>query len=310
MKVGVVGAGAAGAACLFAAIMRGFAREIVLVNRTRKKADGMVADMRYGAPLPLETTLRAGDYNELAGAAVVMIAAGINEMTGGATDRSDPQGRLLERNAAIFRDVVPRAVAGAGPDAVILTVTDPPDPLNDVACELAPQNPTLSTGTWLDSLRFRIHLAAHLGVSPKAVEAQVLGEHGTSEVFVWSGARVAGVPIRNALAQRRIDAAGFRETIEKEVRYANITIIEGIGASQYGIGMVSARIAEIISRDERVVVPIGAYNPQYGATMSLPTVLGRRGATQILEPTLSDDERDALRRSGEIIKDAYEKVKR
>ena len=127
-----------------------------------------------------------------------MITAGINEKAGGATDRSDPQGRLrlLDKNAEIYRDVVPK-IARAAPGAVILVVTDPPDPLADIAREAAGHDRVLSTGTYLDSLRFRVHLGRHFGVDPNSVEAQVIGDHGTSQVFLWSTARIASIsPIR------------------------------------------------------------------------------------------------------------------
>ena len=302
MKIGIIGVGAVGAACALAAVMRGFAREIVLVDRTRKRAAAVATDLRYGTPLSPLVDIRDGDYGDLAGAALVMITAGVNEKTGGATDRNDPAGRLklLATNAKIYRDIVSHVVPAA-PDAVILVVTDPPDPLADVARRLAGHDRVLSTGTFLDSLRFRVHLAQHLGVSPAQVEAQVVGEHGTSQVFLWSSARVAGVPVRDALAQRGRPVDKVTEALEREVRYANITIIEGNNASQYGIGMVSARIAEMIVRNEQAVIPIGAYNAQYGCTLSLPTVLGRTGAVQILEPAMSAEERKALARSAEAI---------
>jgi len=140
---------------------------------------------------------------------------------------------------------------------VLLVVTDPPDPLAYLTRELAGHDRVLSTGTLLDSLRFRVHLGRKLKVAPTDSEAQVLGEHGTSQIFHWSGARVGGVPISDALGQFGLQHDDdFRATIENEVRYANM----GIGASQYGIGMVCARIAEIVLRDERAVVPIGVYN--------------------------------------------------
>jgi L-lactate dehydrogenase len=234
-----------------------------------------------------------------------MITAGVNEKTGGATDRNDPSGRLklLDANAGIYNDIVPRAVQAA-PDAVLLVVTDPPDPLADLARALARHDRVLSTGTFLDSLRFRVHVAERLDVSPNSVEAQVLGEHGTSQVYLWSSARVAGVPLFDALAQRNIPVEEFRQSIEQDVRFANISIIEGNSASQFGIGMVSARITEIVLRDERAVIPVGCFNPKYGATISLPSILGRGGVAQILEPEMSDDERSALRRSGETLKKA------
>lgn len=232
MKVGIVGAGAVGTACMFALALRGSAREIVLVNRNHERARGAVADLQYGAVLEPYVFLRAGDYDELRDAAIVMITAGANEKKGGATDREDPAGRLrlLATNATVYRNIVPRIVA-AVPDALLLVITDPPDPLADVARGIAGHDRVLSSGTFLDSLRFQFHLGRKLGVDPKSVEAQVIGEHGTSQVNLWSTARVAGIPIA-------ADDA-LRHEVENEVRYANISIIEGTGASHLGIGIVA-----------------------------------------------------------------------
>ena len=157
MKIGIIGAGAVGAACAMATIMRGCASELVLVNRNRDRAKGMATDMGYGAPLSTTTRVTDGDYSDLAGAALVMITAGVNEKSGGATDRKDPQGRLrlLDKNAEVYREVIPR-INAAAPEAVLLVVTDPPDPLAFLTRELAGHDRVLSTGTLLDSLRFRV----------------------------------------------------------------------------------------------------------------------------------------------------------
>lgn len=309
MKMGIIGAGNVGSACLLALIMRGVGREIVVLDRRRERAEGLVTDARYGSLLSSPVRLAAGDYPDLAGSDLILIAVGINEKAGGATDRDDAAGRLrlLETNAEIFRDVVPRIVAAA-PDAMILVVTDPPDPLADLARHLAGHERVLSTGTFLDSLRFRVHLARHLDFHPLSIEAQVLGEHGTSQVFVWSSATVAGMPLRDLVARLGRDADTFRQEIEEEVRFANITIIEGIDASQWGIGMVTARIAEIIWRDERTALPIGSYQERHGVTLSLPAVLGRDGVVQTLEPALDDGEREALERSAETLRKAVSRI--
>jgi L-lactate dehydrogenase len=119
-------------------------------------------------------------------------------------------------------------------------------------------------------LRFRVHLAEHFEVDANQVEAPVIGEHGVSQVFLWSSARIAGVPISTLIERRGETLDSVRKPIEQSVRYANITIIEGNEASQFGIGIVSARIAEIIVRDERAVIPIGSYNEKFGVTLSLP----------------------------------------
>ncbi|MGC1777232.1 MAG: NAD(P)-binding domain-containing protein [Xanthobacteraceae bacterium] len=319
MKIGIVGTGAVGCACAMAAVNRGSAREIVLVNRTRKTAEAVATDLRYGTPLGRRVEITDGDYDALRGAGVVMITSGVNEKTGGATDRSDPKGRLrlLDKNAAVYRDIVPRMVHAA-PEAVLLVVTDPPDPLADVAREAAKhdrhqaqghQAQILSAGTLLDTLRFKVHLGRHFGVDPASVEAQVIGDHGTAQVFLWSSARIAGVPVAALLKKRGETLAALREKLEKDVRYANITIIEGHDASQYGIGIVSVRIAEMILRDERAVIPIGSLQKDFGVTLSLPSVVGTGGVIDVLQPELSDEERAALSKSAQTMKEALDGVR-
>jgi len=309
MKIGIVGAGRVGCACALAVVVRGSARNVVIVDRTRKRAKAVATDLRYGAPLCPKTTVIDGDYDDLANAALVMITAGINEKAGGATDRNDPQGRLrlLDTNAEIYRDIVPRIVRAA-PRAVILVVTDPPDPLADVARISAGHDRVLSTGTFLDSLRFRVHLAEHFEVDANQVEAQVIGEHGVSQVFLWSAARIAGVPISTLIKDRGEILDGVHEQVENRVRYANITIIEGNDASQFGIGIVTARIAEVVLRDERAVLPIGSYNDNFGVTLSLPSVVGRNGAVRIFEPEMSSEEKQALQRSAANLKKSEDRI--
>ena len=307
MKVGIIGVGAVGAATAMAIALRARARELVLVDRDRARAKAVATDMHYGVPLSPLVTISDGDYDELAGAGVVVIAAGVNEKAGGATDRNNSAGRLrlLEPNVKVFQDIVPRLVKAA-PDAVILVATDPPEPLVEYARHLAGHERVLGTSTYLDSLRFRVHLGERLGVSPACVDAYVVGEHGTSSVFLWSSARVGGMSVRGILAQRQIAFADFRQAIEHDVRYANITIIEGIGASQYGIGMVAGRVAEAILRDERAVFPVGSHIARYGVTVSLPSVVGRNGVVDVLWPEMSEDEAQALQRSAETLKSAVE----
>jgi L-lactate dehydrogenase len=306
-KVGVVGVGAVGQACAFALVLRGSCREIVLVDRMAERATAVAADMRYGAPLSPTVDITGGDWSALAGAGVVLICAGVNEKGGGATDRDDARGRLklLETNASVFRDVVGRIVAAA-PDAVLVAVTDPPDPLADLTRALAGHDRVLSTGTTIDTLRFRVHIAAQLGVHPSAIEGLVVGEHGTSEVMLWSSVRVAGTSLADALSlrdpERSVD--DLREQVEREVRFANITIIEGNDASQFGIGVACSRITEAVLGDERIVMPVAAYRERYGVTIGLPTVVGREGAAGELEPRMSDDERRAFERSVATLRDA------
>jgi L-lactate dehydrogenase len=306
VKIGVVGVGAVGAATVLSLIERGgTCREIVLVDRAADRAAGVAADMRYAAPLSPVVDVRAGGYQDLVDAALVVITAGANEKAGGATDRSDAQGRLrlLDTNAKVYADVMPRVVSVA-PQAVLMVVTDLPDPLADLTRHLAGHDRVFSTGTLIDSLRFRVHLADRLRVRPLDVQAMVVGEHGTSEVLLWSSAEVGGIPALELLADGGQPLDAVRKDIEESIRYANITIIEGTGASQYGIGAVSARLVEAVLRDERAVLPVAAYNPDFDVTLSLVSVLGAGGVAHMYQPRMTPEERAALDRSVSTLREA------
>jgi L-lactate dehydrogenase len=306
MKVGIVGAGAVGAATGLALIERQVCRDIVLIDSDPAKAAGTALDLRYAAPLTPAVEVNAGGYDLLSGADVAIITAGVNERAGRAIDRSDPQGRLrlAADNARIYADIVPNAVQAA-PQAVLMVVTDPPDPLADITRGLAGHSRVFSTGTLLDSLRFRVHLAQRLGMQTDDVSAMVVGEHGTSQVLLWSSATVAGRPVLDLLG-RNARAEVVRRDIEHDVRFANIAIIEGTGASRYGIAAVAARLAAAVLRDERVLLPVGVYQPGYGTTLSLPAVVGADGVHGVFEPAMTLDERNALERSAAILRAATE----
>jgi L-lactate dehydrogenase len=149
-----------------------------------------------------------------------------------------------------------------------------------------------------------VHLAQRIKVDPADIEAQVVGDHGTAQVFLWSGARICGVPVKKLIEARGEEFADFRASLEQAVHYANIAIIEGNDASQFGIGIVSARIAEIVIRDERAAIPIGSFNQKFGVTLLLPSLVGRHGVIEILEPDMSSDETLALERSVQSLKQA------
>jgi len=310
MKVGIIGVGAVGSACAIALMQRGSAREIVLVDRTRARARAVALDMRYGAPVSPTADVRDGSYDDLKGADLVLITAGVNEKSGGATDRNDAEGRLklLDANVSIYQEIVPQVVTAA-PEALLVIVTDPPDPLADLTRHLAGHDRVISTGTVIDSLRFRVHLADRLGLNPASVEAMAIGEHGTSEVLLWSSATVAGLPIQEACQQCGEPFEKVREAVERDVRYANITIIEGNTASQYGIGIVCARVAEAVLRDERSIFPVASYQPAYGVTLALPSVVGRGGIIRVLTPPMSADERALLQRSAERLQAAGHRLR-
>jgi L-lactate dehydrogenase len=192
----------------------------------------------------------------------------------------------------------------------MLVVTGPSEPLADLTRRLAGHDRVLSAGTLIDSLRFRLRLARRLAdahrrsIRSAAVEAQVVGGHRTSQVMLWSSARVSGVPIADALpAGTSFD--DFRKHVERDVRN-----FEDHHADHFSIGSVVARISEAVLHDEQTVLLVGAYNPDYGVTLSLPSVVGRDGVSRTFEPVMSDEERDALQRSAEALRKAVQRDSR
>ncbi|QVQ52766.1 hypothetical protein J4H86_02755 [Spiractinospora alimapuensis] len=305
MKIGVIGGGAVGAAVTSALVHRGFAGEIVLVDADDKRAEGVTLDLGAAVPLCPPVVLRSGGMADLTAADVVVITAGVNERGEGATDRTDPDGRLrlLERNAEIYRSLIP-SLQMAAPDATVLVVTDPPDPLAELTRALLGHGRVVSSGTIIDSLRFRVRLAQAFGVAARDVQATVVGEHGVSEVLLWSSATIAGTPVEHGGQQIGLDLPRLREEVEQAVRYANIDIIAGIGASQYGIGAATAALTQCVARDERRVLPVAAHSERWATTLSLPSVLGARGVVRTCEPSMTAEEHDALARSAETLREA------
>ena len=321
MKIGIIGVGFVGTACAKAMLLRGSCQEIVLIDLPEREqhTHGVRNDLSHGEPLCTPTRLTVGEYWSLKDASVVVVTAGINEREGGATDRDDPWGRqrLLPQNADVYRDIIPQIVAQSS-DVPILVVTDPPDSLADVALEEVSRNgaknPVISTGTFLDTLRFRIQIAQRLNCSTKSVDAYVVGEHGKTQVYLWSSVRVGGIPLSGIIPSRYANAAEFQSEVEAGVIDANIDIIDATEASQHGIGIVTTRIVEAILRDEHYVAPVGTWHKEFGVTLSLPSIIGKRGVTEVLRrpfPSAQEEssEEDALRASAAYIAEALERVR-
>lgn len=318
MKVGVIGVGFVGTACAKAMLLRGSCDEIVLIDLAEREqhTKGVRNDLSHGEPLCPGTRLTVGTYQHLSDADVVVITAGVNEKTGGAIDRNDPWGRqrLLPRNAEIYREVMPQIIDQSS-TVPIVVVTDPPDTLADVARQevlnKGAQNPVLSAGTFLDTLRFRIQIAEQLNCSPKSVDAYVLGEHGKTQVYAWSSVQVGGIPVSELIPSEYSDINDFQRKVERGVIDANIDIIEATDASQHGIGIVTSRIVEAILRDEHYVAPVGSWQQEFGVTLSLPSVIGRSGVIEVLKHSSTEQqssEYDALRSSAAYLGEALERL--
>lgn len=307
MKVGVVGSGFVGATAAYALIMRGVGREVVLVDKSAERARAEADDLFHAVPFAHALEVRAGGYAELAGARVVIIAAGVNQRPG------ETRLQLLARNQAVFEEVVP-AVLDHAPDAVLVVATNPVDIMTHLTARIAaargvPAGRVLGSGTTLDTARFRALLGRHLGIDPPHVHAYVVGEHGDSEVLTWSLATAAGMPLAEfcRLRGRCLDAAE-RARIDEGVRRAAYTIIAGKGATYYGVGSALARIAQVILGDRRAVLTVCAPAAEVAGvqdvTVALPRIVGGAGVLDTLPLPLDAAEQAALARSAGVVREA------
>lgn len=302
-KVGIVGAGMVGASFAFALVQSGLASEIVLLDADRDRADGEAMDLNHGLSFAPPVEIRAGGYEDLAGAAVVVITAGAHQRPG--QTRLD----LLDANARLCSDVVPRIVE-ANPGGVILVATNPVDILTHLAAEAAglAWGQVLGSGTTLDTSRLRFLLGAHFGVDTRSVHAYVIGEHGDTAVPVWSSAEVGGVPLDRLQrpAGRAWDAA-TRAALFEDVRTAAYQIIKRKKATYYAIGLALLAVVEAILRDQStaltVSTPLRGEQGVHGMALSLPTIVGRAGARQVLAITLDDTETAAFAHSAAALRD-------
>jgi L-lactate dehydrogenase len=307
MKVGIVGAGFVGAAAANALVLRGIPTEIVLVDVDEDRAAAEAADVAHVTTFAAPVRVRAGRAEDLAGSSVVVVTAGAAQAPG--QSRLD----LLERNAAIVRSVVPDVVRHA-PEALLLLATNPVDVMTWVAercCAEAggPPGRVLGTGTMLDTARFRQIVAAAVGVDVTHVHAYVVGEHGDSEVLVWSSLEVAGGSLGDfAAAMGRPFGTEDRRRIEDEVVHAAERIIRGKGASYYGVAAVIARAVEVIVRDRRSILTVSATSPSHGCALSLPRLVSGNGIVGELGVTLDEDERSRLERSAELLRGYLERI--
>lgn len=302
MKVGVVGAGFVGAATAYAMAIRGSASELVLIDVNVGKAEAEAQDIAHATTFTEPVRVTRGEYADLADAAVVVMSAGVNQKPG------ETRLQLLGRNAAIFRQVIPQIVENA-PDAIIVVSANPVDIMTDLTERIAygaggKPGSVLGTGTVLDTARFRQLVGAHMGIDSRHVHGYVFGEHGDSEVLGWSSLDIAGLPVSEFASTKGIawDEQVRAQITEKTVRAA-YAIIEGKGATYYGIGAATARLVESVVRDERAIYTVTATVEEYGCSMALPRLVTGRGVGLVLHPQMGDDERDALQRSAAVLRE-------
>jgi L-lactate dehydrogenase len=309
-KLTVVGAGSVGTAVAYAALIRGSARHIALYDVATAKVEAEVLDLAHGTQFTGSSEITGGaDIAVAAGSHVVVVTAGAKQNPG--QSRLD----LAATNAGILDDLLPKLLHVA-PDAIYVIVTNPCDVLTVLAQRASglPARRVFSSGTVLDTSRLRWKLAQRAGVSPASIHAHIVGEHGDSEFPLWSRATIGTVPIldweadgRPRLTVTELDA------IAEEVRTAAYTVIKGKGATNYAIGLSSARIVEAILNDERAVLPVstvldGVHGVD-GVALSVPSIVSAEGAEPIRGFELSAAESEAFQRSATAVREALENLR-
>ena len=311
MKVGIVGCGMVGSTAAYALVMSGVGREIVLVDVNRARAEAEANDIYHAVPFAHPLTVRAGEYADLDAARVVVIAGGVAQKPG------ETRLALLKRNADVFRQIIP-SVLRVAPGAVLLVVTNPVDVMTHLAAQFAadfgvPHTRVFGSGTTLDTARFRALLGRHFDVDPQHVHGYVIGEHGDSEVLVWSQATIAGLSLEEFEGVHGTPLTGHeRRAIEENVRRAAYHIIAGKGATYYGIGCALARIVHAVLNDERSVLTVCAPTPEVegvrDVTLALPRLVGGKGVLDTFPLPLNDNERAQLRQSATLIRTAIDEL--
>ncbi|NJN93398.1 MAG: L-lactate dehydrogenase [Anaerolineales bacterium] len=310
-KIGIVGTGMVGATAAYALAMRGIGGELMLVDKNQVRAKAEAADILHAVPFAHPVRVSAGDYPELAGCRVVIIAAGVGQKPG------ETRLQLLERNAAIFKSMIPDVLKYA-PEAVLVVATNPVDIMTHLTARFAaefgvPASRVFGSGTTLDTARFRALLGNLVGVAANNVHGYVIGEHGDSEVLAWSRAAVGVIPLEDFCRTQQIELnEAIRQEIDQQVRRAAYTIIEGKGATYYGIGSALARIVSAILDDQRAVLTVCSPVPTIvgvsDVTLALPHIVGGQGVLGTLPLPLSPTEEAALQASAQIVRAAIDEL--
>ena len=302
-KAAIIGCGFVGSAIAFSLIQRGLFSELVLIDANRDKAEGEAMDLSHGLPYIAAMDVYAGTYDDLSDCALVIVTAGANQKPG------QTRLELIGQNVSILNSIIPEITARPF-EGTLLVVSNPVDVLTYAAFRISgyPAHRVMGSGTVLDSARLKYLLGEHLDVDSRSIHAVIIGEHGDSELAVWSGANVSGVPLNTFCEMRgRFDHEAAMARLYEDVRDSAYEIIRRKGATYYGIAMAVARIAECIVKDERAILPISVVlGGQYGLrdlALSIPAIVGRRGVEQVLEIPLADGERDALNASASQLRE-------
>ena len=308
-KVAVIGCGFVGSSIAFSLMQRGIFSEMVLIDANHAKAEGEAMDLSHGLPYTAAMDIYAGDYKDVEDCALVIITAGANQKPG--ETRLD----LIEKNVQILKTIIPQITATAF-EGILMMVANPVDVLTYAAQRISgyPVSRVFGSGTVLDTARLKYVLGRHLDVDSRSVHAIIIGEHGDSELAVWSGANISGIDLHHFCELRgHYCHEEVTQRLYEDVRDSAYRIIERKGATYYGIAMAVARIAESIVKDEQAVLPVSVrLQGEYGLdelALSIPTVIGKNGIEKVLEIPLSADENEKLQDSAKQLKEVIKSLK-
>lgn len=307
-KCAIIGAGGVGATTAFTLVQSGLFNEIVIIDVNKNKAEGEALDIAHGIQFTNPVNIYSGDYKDLYDAYLVIVTAGANQLPG--ETRID----LINKNISIFKKIIPNIIK-YNKDCILLIVSNPVDILTMFTLELSgfPKERVLGSGTVLDTSRLRYLLSKKLEVDSKNIHAFIIGEHGDSELAVWSNADIAGIHIEN-YCNNIADSCNINlEEILEEVRNSAYHIIEKKGSTFYGVAMAVKRITQAIIRDEYSILPVSHFlNGEYGIKdicLGIPAVICREGVKKIIPITLNEKEKTYLNKSAETLKEAYKSIK-
>ena len=307
-KVAIIGAGFVGSATAFALSQSGLFSEMVLIDADHDKAEGEAMDISHGAPFNKPMKIYAGDYDDVADAAIVVVTAGAGQKPG--ETRLD----LVHKNVGIFKSIIPE-IAKRDFGGILLIVANPVDVLTLAALKLSglPEERVIGSGTVLDSARLKTELGLHLGIDSRSVHAFIIGEHGDSEIAAFSSANVSGIPLNDFCEMRgHFEHEKSEKAIAERVKNAAYEIIKRKHATYYGVAVAVKRICEVIVRDEKSILPVshmmhGEYGID-GVCLSMPSVVGADGLEIKVPISLDEDEIKALQESARTLKEVVDSI--
>ena len=301
-KVAIIGCGFVGSASAFALMQSGLFTEMVLLDANHQKAEGEAEDIVHGIPFGRPMQIYAGDYDDIADAAIIVITAGANQKP------DETRLDLVNKNIAIFQSIIPE-ITKRDFEGILLIVANPVDILTYTAQKLSgyPENRVIGSGTVLDSARLKYHLGQHLGVDSRSIHAFIIGEHGDSELAAWSEARVGGMPINDFCELRgHYDHEASMEKIFNSVKNSAYEIIARKHATYYGIAMAVCRICAAIVRNEQSILPVSSLmTGEYGlenVVLSIPAVVDENGIETVVPIELNEKELSELQQSATVLK--------